>query len=90
MKSFDACSPALFNAVNRGVEFTGITVTQRNDDGDPVTIVTLEKVFVESWQVSSSTAEAAATESVSVAAQKFCLTDVASGNKFCFDVGLNK
>jgi type VI protein secretion system component Hcp len=90
MKSFDACSPALFDGVVKGAAFPQVTLTQRNNDGDPVTVITLEKAFIESWQLSSSVNEAAATESVSIAGQKFCVNDVPSGNKFCFDSVLQK
>ena len=86
MKKFDACSPALFDAVSNGTLFTQVTLTQRNTDGDPVMTVVLENARMESWQLSSSTAEAGPTESLSVAAQKFCVTDVPSGNKFCYDL----
>lgn len=89
-KQFDSCSPVLFDTVSQGTFFKLLTLTQRNADGDPVSIIGLESVRVESWQVSSSINEASATESVSFAAQKFCVTDVASGNKFCYDVALQK
>jgi type VI protein secretion system component Hcp len=91
MRSFDACSPVLFDAVSLGTAFNQVTLTQRNSDGDPVATVVLEGgVRVESWQLSSSTGEAAPTESLSFAAQKFCVTDVPSGNKFCYDFALAK
>jgi type VI protein secretion system component Hcp len=86
MKYFDACSPVLFDAVNRGTAFNQLTLVQRDTNGDPVATVVLENVRVESWQLSSSIAEAGPTESVSFAAQKFCVADVPSGNKFCYDV----
>ena len=90
MKQSDACSPLLFESVSKGSFFKLLTMTQRNLEGEVVTILALENVVVESWQVSSSTGEASASESVSFAAQKFCLTDVPSGNKFCYDVVLQK
>lgn len=90
LKQFDSCSPVLFETVSQGTFFKLLTLTQRNADGEPVSIIGLENVRVESWQVSSSINEASATESVSFAAQKFCVTDVASGNKFCYDVALQK
>ena len=89
-KQFDACSPVLFESVSKGSFFKLLTLTQRSPEGEAVSIVALENVVVESWQVSSSTGQASATESVSFAAQKFCLTDVPSGNKFCYDVVLQK
>ena len=90
MRQFDSCSPVLFEAVSKGTFYKLLTLTQRNLDGDAVTIIGLENVLVESWQLSSSTGEVSATESVSFAAQKFCVTDVPSGNKFCYDVVLQK
>lgn len=86
VKQFDSCSPVLFSAVSQGAFFKLLTLTQRNADGEPVSILGLENVRVESWQVSSSIGEPSATESVSFAAEKFCVTDVASGNTFCYDV----
>jgi type VI secretion system secreted protein Hcp len=90
MKQFDACSPVLFESVSKGTFFKMLTLTQRSPDGEAVSTVALENVVVESWQVSSSTSQLSATESVSFAAQKFCVTDVPSGNKFCYDVALQK
>ena len=90
MKQSDSCSPLLFESVSKGAFYKLLTLTQRSPEGEAVTIVALENVMVESWQVSSSTGEASATESVSFAAQKFCLTDVPSGNKFCYDSVLQK
>ena len=80
----------LFEAVSKGTFYKLLTLTQRNLDGEAVSVVALENVLVESWQLSSSTGEASATESVSFAAQKFCVTDGPSGNKFCYDVVLQK
>lgn len=90
MKQFDSCSPVLFESVSKGSFFKMLTLTQRSPDGEAVSILALENVVVESWQVSSSINQTGATESVSFAAQKFCLTDVPSGNKFCYDVVLQK
>jgi type VI protein secretion system component Hcp len=90
LKQSDSCSPVLFESVAKGTFFKMLTLTQRSNDGEAVSIVALENVVVESWQLSSSTGQASATESVSFAAQKFCVTDVPSGNKFCYDVVLQK
>jgi type VI protein secretion system component Hcp len=89
-KAADACSPVLFDSVARGAFFKLLTLTQRNTDGEAISVVALENVLVESWQVSGSTGQAGATESVSFAAQKFCVTDVPSGNKFCYDIAIQK
>ena len=86
-----AAGPARSAHPGRVHAFNQVTLTQRNTDGDPVATVVLEGgVRVESWQLSSSTGEAAPTESLSFAAQKFCVTDVPSGNKFCYDFALAK
>jgi type VI protein secretion system component Hcp len=86
MKRFDACSPALFEAVAKGMAFKELTLTQRNSDGDPVaTIVLRGVVLMESWQLSSSTGEAGPIESLSVAAQEFCVAE-SGGNRFCYDI----
>ena len=90
MKQADACSPVLFDSVARGAFFKLLTLTQRNTDGEAVSVVALENVVVESWQVSASTGQASATESVAFAAQKFCVTDVPSGNKFGYDIAIQK
>jgi type VI secretion system secreted protein Hcp len=89
LKSFDACSPALFGGVVTGKAFPTATLTQSNSDGT-VTTLTLTDVFVTAWQASGSNASEAPTESVSFAFAKVCLADGASGGRFCFDVAANR
>jgi type VI secretion system secreted protein Hcp len=89
MKAFDACSPLLFGAVVIGKSFPSLTLTQVGTDGSATT-VSLTNVRVESWQASGTTGSDAASESVSFAFAKVCLTDGASGGKFCFDLQANK
>lgn len=45
---------------------------------------------VTDWKVGGSSTAAEATEEVQVAFRRFQLTDVASGNKFCWDVSQGK
>ena len=89
LKDFDACSPALFGAVATGRHFESATLVQSNSDGT-VTTLALTDVIIESWQASGSVATEQATESVSLAFAKVCLTDGGSGSKFCYDVAANK
>lgn len=88
-KGFDACSPALLGAVATGKHYQTLTLTQSNSDGT-TTALTLSDVIVSSWQASGSVATEAATESVSFAFAKVCLTDGGSGSKFCYDLKANK
>ena len=89
LKDFDACSPALFGAVATGRHFETATLVQSNSDGT-VTTLALTDVIIESWQASGSVASEQATESVSLAFAKVCLTDGGSGSRFCYDVAANK
>ena len=88
-KPFDACSPALLGAVATGKHYQSLTLTQSNSDGTATTLV-LSDVIVSSWQASGSVGSEAATESASFAFAKVCLTDGASGSKFCYDLKANK
>lgn len=88
-KPFDACSPALLGAVATGKHYQTLTLTQSNSDGT-VTTLALTDVIVSSWQASGSVGSEAATESTSFAFAKVCLTDGASGAKFCYDLKANK
>ena len=88
-KTFDGCSPALLGAVATGKHFPSLTLVASNQDGTTTT-VTLSDVLVSSWQVGGSSESAAAFESASFAFSKVCLTDGASGAKFCYDVTGNK
>src|SRR3954470_21843232 len=85
LKTFDACSPALFGAVATGKAFPALTLTQTNSDGT-VTTLTLSDVRVSTWQASGSAESETATESASFAFSKVCLQDGASSSKFCYDL----
>jgi type VI protein secretion system component Hcp len=85
LKAFDSCSAALFGFVTKGEVLKDATLTQHDADGNTTATVTLEVVRGTSWQVSSSTAQDAPTESLSLGFRKGCIADTASGNKLCFD-----
>lgn len=86
----DACSPLLLENVVTGLHLPTLTLTQLNGSGAITTTVALSDVTVTDWKVGGSSAAAEATEQVEVAFRRFQLTDVASGNKFCWDVSQNK
>jgi type VI protein secretion system component Hcp len=88
-KGFDGCSPALFGAVVTGKAFPTLTLTQTNNDGTATTLA-LSDVRVTGWQASGSSASESASESVTFAFVKVCLTDGVSGAKFCYDIKGNK
>ena len=88
-KPFDSCSPALLGGVATGKVFPSLTLAASNKDGTTTT-VTLTDVRVSSWQASGSSASAAASENASFSFSKVCLTDGASGAKFCYDLKLAK
>jgi type VI secretion system secreted protein Hcp len=88
-KPFDACSPALLGGVATGKAFPNLTLTASNKDG-ATTTVTLTDVRISSWQASGSSTSGAAVESASFAFSKVCLSDAASGARFCFDLQSNK
>lgn len=88
-KPFDACSPALLGGVATGKAFPSLTLTASNKDG-ATTTVTLTDVHISSWQASGSSRSEAAVESASFTFSKVCLSDGASGARFCFDLATNK
>lgn len=89
-KSFDACSPALLNAVVTGKHFNTLTLTQSDAEGNAVALVTLNELVVSAWTIGGDSGNANPVESVSFNFAKVCVTDVASGNKACFDAAQNK
>ena len=86
----DACSPLLLESVVTGLHLPTLTLTQYNSSGAITTTVALSDVTVTDWKVGGSSTAAEATEEVQVAFRRFQLTDVASGNKFCWDVSQGK
>lgn len=89
-KKFDQCSPALFGAVAMGKHFNAVTLTQEDSTGNVVLTLTMNEVFVTSWQAGGSVNEPLPTESVTFAFAKIKIEDTASGSKFCWDVAQNK
>ena len=69
-------------------EGPSLTLTQVNGDGTATTLA-LTDVLVSSWSAGGSVASEGASENVSFVFGKVCLTDGASGAKFCFDVKAN-
>lgn len=86
MKKFDQCSPKLFEGVVLGKHFNTLTLTQEDSDNNVQLIVSLDKVFVESWQLSGSTSDALPAESVSFAFEKVCVSEPSSSTKVCYNL----
>lgn len=86
----DACSPALLGGVVTGKHFQRFTLSQFDKDGVLKATVVLEDVAVTSWQVGGTNASAEAMEEVQISFRKLTFTDVASGNKFSWNVAENK
>jgi type VI protein secretion system component Hcp len=86
----DACSPALLGGVVTGKHFPTFTLSQFDKDGVLKATVALEDVILTSWQVGGSNASAEAVEELQISFRKLTFTDVASGNKFSWDVAQNQ
>lgn len=89
MKNFDQCSPGLFLAVASGKEFATMTLTQEDTENNVILMVSLEHVFVESWQLSGSVEAVYPTESVSFAFQKVCVKEPSNSTTVCYNAGTN-
>jgi type VI protein secretion system component Hcp len=89
-RTTDACSPALLGGVVTGKHFPSLSLTQYDDGGAITATVVLNDVLLAGWRIGSSDTSAQATEEVQVSFARFTLTDVASGNKFCWDLAGNK
>lgn len=86
----DACSPLLLEFLVTGKHLPTLTLTQYDRGGALTTTVALSDVTITDWKVGGSSAAAEATEQVEVAFRRFQLTDVTSGNKFCWDAAQGK
>ena len=86
----DACSPDLLGAVVTGKHYQTFTLSQFDKDGVLKATVLLTDVIVTSWQVGGTNTSAEAAEQVQISFRKLTFTDVASGNKFSWDVAANK
>jgi type VI protein secretion system component Hcp len=86
----DACSPDLLGAVVTGKHFPTFTLSQFDKDGVLKSTVLLTDAIVTSWQVGGTNTSAEALEDVQVSFRKLTFTDVASGNKFSWDLFASK
>ena len=86
----DACSPALLGGVVTGKHFATFTLSQFDKDGVLKATVVLTDAILTSWQVGGTNASAEAVEEVQISFNKLTFTDVASGNKFSWDVAASK
>jgi type VI protein secretion system component Hcp len=89
-RTTDACSPALLGGVLTGKHFSSLSLTQYDDAGVMTATVVLNDVMLAGWRIGSTDTSVQATEEVQVSFAKFVFTDVASGNKFCWDLAENK
>jgi type VI secretion system secreted protein Hcp len=85
----DACSPELLEAVVTGKHFQTFTLSQFDKDGTLKATVLLTDVLVSSWQVGGTNTSAEASEQIQLSFRKLTFTDVASGNKFSWDLATN-
>ena len=89
-RASDACSPALLGGVVTGKHFQTFTLSQFDKEGVLKATVLLTDAILTSWQVGGTNASAEATEEVQISFRKLTFTDVASGNKFSWDVAAAK
>ena len=66
------------------------TLSQFDKDGVLKATVLLTDAVLTSWQVGGTNTSAEATEEVQISFKKLTFTDVASGNKFSWDVAASK
>ncbi|MBZ5628319.1 MAG: type VI secretion system tube protein Hcp [Acidobacteriia bacterium] len=83
MKVFDACSPILFNEIGAGKVFSGLTLTQMDNENNIIFTLTLTNVVVEAQQFSGSNERP--TESDSFNFEKVCIVDGSTSASACFD-----
>ena len=88
-KNFDQCSPALFLAVASGKHFATMTLTQEDTENNVILTMSLEQVFVESWQISGSVNAVYPTEAVSFAFEKVCVKEPSNSTTVCYNSGTN-
>ena len=90
VRSMDACSPALFNAVVTGKHIQTATLVQTDANGNTLLTVTLTDAFVSSYQISGSQQSPSPAESLSFAFVKICIEEASSGAKVCYDASQGK
>ena len=86
----DACSPALLGGVVTGKHFQTFTLSQFDKDGVLKATVVLNDAILTSWTVGGTNASAEAVEQLEISFRKLTFTDVASGNKFSWDLAASK
>ena len=86
----DACSPALLGGVVTGKHFPTFTLSQFDKDGVLKATVVLTDAVLTSWEVGGNNTSAEAAEEVRISFRKLTFTDVASGNKFSWDMAASK
>ncbi len=89
-KRTDSCSPILFGDVATGRHIARVTIVQQDNNHDDVFNVVLQDVIVSSYQLSGTQADEVPTEQISFNFAKITLTDAISGNKFGWDLRLNR
>lgn len=89
-KRTDSCSPILFGDVATGRHIARVTIVQQDNNHDDVFNVVLQDVIVSSYQLSGTQADEVPTEQISFNFAKITLTDAISGNKFSWDLRLNR
>ena len=86
----DACSPALLSGLaKRGTFWQAHLVSGRQRRAVLKATVILESLTISEWHV-GGTDTSEPTEELAVSFAKFTLLDIASSNKFCWDVPENK
>jgi type VI protein secretion system component Hcp len=71
-----------------GKHFPTLTLTQYGDGGAVIATVVLTDVTISDWRIGGEAD--GVSEQVQVSFLRFTFTDVASGNKFCWDLVASK
>jgi type VI protein secretion system component Hcp len=86
-KSFDECSPKLFDSSATGSLLNTVTLTQ-SVGGMPKLSVRLQTVLVASYNLSGSTATPFPAETITFRFEKITITNLSNGSKSCYDTTL--
>jgi type VI secretion system secreted protein Hcp len=89
-KRTDSCSPVLLGDVALGKHIPRVTIVQQDNNRDDVFSVVLQDVIISSYQLSGSQSDEVPSESISFNFAKITITDAISGNKFGWDLRLNR
>lgn len=96
-RHFDECSAELFLAVAKGTNFHTVTITQEavvpdsqvsvGTNSNSVTEVTLTDVYLTSFQLGGSEANATPSETIGLNFSKMCIRDTSRGaSPLCYDL----